>query len=431
MLAHDGQTVVFWLSEARSQDRKTTSVQGCGVLFVWANAGGCFVGVLGVVGVGRSVCRCERFAFHGCGTLTMEVETPTALVPAPQPLLRADVCVLVLGVVTLPHRVRRRRLMRETTFANASRAVVRFLLGRNTAAAPHEAAALESEQRRHGDLLILPGVEERGRRFKSMDCARKTHLFFRWCTEHFPGTQFCAKTEDDAFIHLPPLLVRLAQLPQGSMLLWGRLMWAASGCWGGEAGWPVQANESARLHRHLARCKRRWRTLSDARFPPSGARAQPIATSRRLACAAAPRGAVRRLSLCAGPYAREEMLKGSMALFASGPIDVRSRKLAAAIAECPWAREAEAAGERCGWPACRTVRNRGRLCAGRAQAAKTHVARPPMPTPAWQGSGTLNRPRAFPTRAMGSRDGSLWNATSTSMLRSPTRTRWAARGRAS
>mmetsp|Transcript_1565 Transcript_1565/g.4422 ORF Transcript_1565/g.4422 Transcript_1565/m.4422 type:complete len:156 (+) Transcript_1565:104-571(+) len=85
--------------------------------------------------------------------------------------------MLLLGVVTLPHRVLRRRLMRETTFANASQAVrAVFLLGRNTAAVPYEPAALAAEQRRHGDLLLLPGVEERGRRFKSMDCARKTHL---------------------------------------------------------------------------------------------------------------------------------------------------------------------------------------------------------------------------------------------------------------
>jgi len=44
------------------------------------------------------------------------------------------------------------------------------------------------------------------------------------------------------------------------------------------------------------------------------------------------------------------MLKVSMALFASGPIDVRSRQLAAAIAGCQWARKAEADGVRCSRP---------------------------------------------------------------------------------
>ena len=115
--------------------------------------------------------------------------------------------LLVLGVISLPSRMTRRKLMRETSFANASRAVsLHFVLGKEPSDRRLQ-AAIETEQAAHGDMLVLD-AEERGPGFKAMDCAHKTHLFFQWCVVKFADVPYCGKTEDDAFVHLPRLLRR-------------------------------------------------------------------------------------------------------------------------------------------------------------------------------------------------------------------------------
>ena len=75
--------------------------------------------------------------------------------------------LLVLGVVTTTSRIARRKLMRETAFANASRAVsIYFVIGRDSAAFDkRRRAALAAERAAHGDLLELD-AEERGLSFK-------------------------------------------------------------------------------------------------------------------------------------------------------------------------------------------------------------------------------------------------------------------------
>ena len=111
----------------------------------------------------------------------------------------------------------------------------------------------------------------------------------------------------------------MEQLERHPMLLYGRFMWATSGCWGGDAMQPGRTRDKygvSHAQDFWERCRRRLRAMPDSAFAR------------------------------VGPYSRAAMLRQTMFLFASGPMDVRSRMLAAAIASCPWAKDAESQGAR-------------------------------------------------------------------------------------
>ena len=311
--------------------------------------------------VARSgVCWCHEYsplyvtqcpaAFKNCDTGTAAGETSAngwQLVP-PAPSIARLVATsrssifLALGIITIPSRFRRRQLFRETVFTYPQvsqeadrRVAVHFVVGNPSASdlpageGPKTQSQgdssdatvmprLAEEEQTFGDILILQAVPERGS--KQMDCAHKTHAFFSWALLEYPDALFLGKVEDDSLPHIPLLVGELTQLQEesatwhGAGINYGLMMFCTSGCWGGDVDATATDGGLAGANANLQVCH-------DA---TANADASALDVE--------------------GPYGKESLLNTRMGTFAAGPIDIRSRGLAQAIAKCDWVTGVKSSG---------------------------------------------------------------------------------------
>lgn len=208
--------------------------------------------------------------------------------------------VVLIGVVTPPMRTVRRQLIRETTMADPLHGdafLMRFLHGRN--ADQPSALSIAAEMAAHKDGVLLD-VPERGKRAKQADCAWKTHAFYLWAIDRFPRVPFYAKVEDDSLVFGPRLVDALLPLVDVERVYWGQIMWAMSKCFGSDAVPGAPDAGQALADRQCA-----------ARMPPKGMPGT-------------------------GPHSAAELANNRPMIFASGPIEVRSRALALDVINCTW-----------------------------------------------------------------------------------------------
>uniref|UniRef100_A0A8C5MHD3 Hexosyltransferase n=1 Tax=Leptobrachium leishanense TaxID=445787 RepID=A0A8C5MHD3_9ANUR len=138
--------------------------------------------------------------------------------PAPPPPEKSASAFLAVLIVSGPKYSERRSIIRSTWLSAASRGEggelwCRFVLG-SAGLADEEAAALEMEQRRHGDLLLLPELRD------SYDnlTAKLLHMY-AWLDRHV-DYKFVLKADDDTFARLDVLLDEL-KAKEARRLYWG------------------------------------------------------------------------------------------------------------------------------------------------------------------------------------------------------------------
>ncbi|XP_063292268.1 beta-1,3-galactosyltransferase 6 [Pelobates fuscus] len=147
---------------------------------------------------------------------------PAELQPPPPPEKTASAFLAVL-IVSGPKYTERRSIIRSTWLSAASRGGehgggggqlwCRFVLG-TAGLGEDEAASLDMEQRRHGDLLLLPALRD------SYDnlTAKLLHMYV-WLDRHV-DYKFVLKADDDTFARLDVLLEEL-KAKEPRRLYWG------------------------------------------------------------------------------------------------------------------------------------------------------------------------------------------------------------------
>ncbi|XP_055984359.1 beta-1,3-galactosyltransferase 6 [Sorex fumeus] len=124
--------------------------------------------------------------------------------PAPAPAANAFLAVLVASA---PRATERRAAIRSTWLAAARRGPpgavwARFAVGTRGLGAG-ERRALEREQARHGDLLLLPALRD-----AYENLTAKVLAMLSWLDEHV-AFEFVLKADDDSFVRLDAMLAEL------------------------------------------------------------------------------------------------------------------------------------------------------------------------------------------------------------------------------
>ncbi|XP_007525779.1 beta-1,3-galactosyltransferase 6 [Erinaceus europaeus] len=164
-----------------------------------------------------------------CGAVLLYLARCTADWPRPplgfrtapaQPAHSATAFLAVL-VASAPRAAERRSVIRSTWLAAARRGVpgdvwARFAVGTHGLGA-EERHALEREQARHGDLLLLPALRD-----SYENLTAKVLAMLAWLDEHV-AFEFVLKADDDSFARLDALLAELrAREPaRRRRLYWG------------------------------------------------------------------------------------------------------------------------------------------------------------------------------------------------------------------
>ena len=145
----------------------------------------------------------------------------------PQQCAQAAHCLCAIGVLTTPDNSVRRRIARGgwTSDASSHGIVVRFLV-RSRGLPVTTRSALDSEQRRHGDMLLLP-VAATEHRLRGRILAFSSWL--RLATVVCPMCRWVAKADDDTHIvtsSLAPILQLLdRKLGENARVVSGHLAW--------------------------------------------------------------------------------------------------------------------------------------------------------------------------------------------------------------
>ena len=103
--------------------------------------------------------------------------------PTPRP--NYDPWLLVLGVVTAPHKLEARDLKRRM-FRKSKQLLIRFIVAQGL---------LCCEQRSWGDVLHVRGVEG-----SQTACADKTYAWYQVSSTLFPNARFIGKMDDDTYV---------------------------------------------------------------------------------------------------------------------------------------------------------------------------------------------------------------------------------------
>ena len=233
---------------------------------------------------------------------------------------------LVLGVMTAPANVRNRDNVRSLSHAELGirRVHAVFVLG-DVACARGPIAA---EARTHSDFVFV----------NSSDCAAwhraaKVQAWFELAVARWPTATWYGKSEDDGLVRISALMRDLAALhPSTEPWYYGIMAWTGSctayvnGC---PATYPSQASGTTEATSREERLS--WDGCTAGAGCYGGSlqpHPQESSPCREHQCG------VPRCSI-AGPCTRANTL---MVPFAIGPLEVRSRALALAVAECHEAR---------------------------------------------------------------------------------------------
>ncbi|XP_075045828.1 beta-1,3-galactosyltransferase 6 [Mixophyes fleayi] len=137
--------------------------------------------------------------------------------PAPPEKSSASAFLAVL-IASGPKYTERRSIIRSTWLSSASRGEdgelwCRFVVG-TAGLGEEEAASLEMEQRRHGDLLLLPELRD-----SYENLTAKLLLMYVWLDGHL-DYKFVLKADDDTFARLDVLVEELKG-KEAKRLFWG------------------------------------------------------------------------------------------------------------------------------------------------------------------------------------------------------------------
>ncbi|XP_063799111.1 beta-1,3-galactosyltransferase 6 [Pseudophryne corroboree] len=137
----------------------------------------------------------------------------------PQPLAPEKITSTFLAVLIAsgPKYTERRSIIRSTWLSAASRPRgdlwCRFVVG-TAGLGEEESASLEVEQRRHGDLLLLPELRD-----SYENLTAKLLLMYAWLDQHL-DYKFVFKADDDTFARLDVLMEELKP-KEPKRLYWG------------------------------------------------------------------------------------------------------------------------------------------------------------------------------------------------------------------
>eukprot|EP00939_MAST-03C_sp_MAST-3C-sp1_P000359 g359.t1 len=131
------------------------------------------------------------------------------------PLFRSSAPTLLVGVLSGPSNRERRDRIRETWmryYANETRAVARFFVGRHNVCGDTGQDALVAEAAAHGDMILLPDHAE-----TYHGIAAKVEALFRVVAVATSTSdrlfRYVLKTDDDAFVRVTPVIERLEDAP--------------------------------------------------------------------------------------------------------------------------------------------------------------------------------------------------------------------------
>ena len=249
---------------------------------------------------------------------------------------------LALGVMTAPGYVRNRENVRalshsDPTLARVVYAV--FVLGDLPCARDPTA----EEARRHQDIVYV----------NSSDCtnwhrAPKVQAWFELAVVRWPAANWYGKSEDDGLLRIPALLLDLWSLPSNEYVIYGIMAWTGA-CTAFVDNCPMDGTPGSGYARSTAS----WENCTAGATCFGGAlQPMPHEVSRCLTrhqqrCQGAAEECRGMPHLChvpsctvAGKCSRADTL---MAPYALGPVDVRSPRLARAVAECDEAKRYMAA----------------------------------------------------------------------------------------
>ncbi|XP_075405772.1 beta-1,3-galactosyltransferase 6 [Tenrec ecaudatus] len=145
--------------------------------------------------------------------------SPPPLGPAARPAPAA--ALLAVLVASAPRAAERRSIARSTWLTAARRGGAgdvwsRFAVG-TAGLGPDELLALEREQARHGDLLLLPALRD-----SYENLTAKVLAMLTWLDEHV-AFEFVLKADDDSFVRLDTMVaeLRARDPPRRRRLYWG------------------------------------------------------------------------------------------------------------------------------------------------------------------------------------------------------------------
>ncbi|XP_007943590.1 beta-1,3-galactosyltransferase 6 [Orycteropus afer afer] len=139
----------------------------------------------------------------------------------PGPRAAPSPTLLAVLVASAPRAAERRSIVRSTWLSGARRGSpgdvwARFAVG-TAGLGVDELRALEREQARHGDLLLLPALRD-----SYENLTAKVLAMLTWLDEHV-AFEFVLKADDDSFARLDALVaeLRARDLPHRRRLYWG------------------------------------------------------------------------------------------------------------------------------------------------------------------------------------------------------------------